>query len=81
MAYGLTAFGTALGEETAVKDVVADYTEDVERVLGYGYDFIHRAAPGTSVTDLAVEAGRRALTGVNPRSVDLLVLCRWATAS
>ncbi|MER6501071.1 3-oxoacyl-[acyl-carrier-protein] synthase III C-terminal domain-containing protein [Streptomyces sp. NPDC001455] len=74
MAYGLTAFGTALGEETAVKDVVADYTEDVERVLGYGYDYIHRAEPGTSVTDLAVEAGRRALAGVNPREVDLLVL-------
>ncbi|WP_330177289.1 3-oxoacyl-ACP synthase [Streptomyces sp. NBC_01498] len=74
MEYGLTAFGVALGEEAAVKDVVAEYTEDVERVLGYGYEYIHRAPPDVSVTDLAVDAGRRALASVNPREVDLLVL-------
>lgn len=74
MGYGLTAFGAALGEEAAVKDVVGEYTEDVERVLGYGYEYIHRARPDVSVTDLAVEAGGRALGSVDPRDVDLLVL-------
>ncbi|PRY45204.1 3-oxoacyl-ACP synthase III family protein [Umezawaea tangerina] len=76
MAYGLVAFGTAMGEEVAVKDVVAEYTEDVERVLGYGYDHVHRAAPGVGLTDLAVDAGRSALAaaGLAPRDVDLLVL-------
>ncbi|QFZ21177.1 3-oxoacyl-ACP synthase III family protein [Saccharothrix syringae] len=76
MAYGMVAFGTAFGEEVAVKDVVAEYTEDVERVLGYGYDHIHRAPAGVGLTDLAAEAGRAALAGagVAARDVDLLVL-------
>ncbi|TWP48835.1 3-oxoacyl-ACP synthase [Lentzea tibetensis] len=73
MAFGLVAFGTALGEQVAVKDVVADYTEDVERVLGYGYDYVHRS--DQHLTDLAVEAGAKALesAAVDPRTVDLLV--------
>lgn len=74
MDYGLSAFGVALGEEIAVKDIVAEYTEDIERVLGYGYEYIHRALPEVSVTDLAVEAGARALEGVDPRDVDLVVV-------
>ncbi|MFF0298026.1 3-oxoacyl-ACP synthase III family protein [Kitasatospora sp. NPDC004614] len=72
--YGLTAFGVATGEKAAVRDVVAEYTEDVERVLGYGYRHIHRARPEVSVTDLAIEAGAKALAGVEPRDVDLLVV-------
>ncbi|GAA2658106.1 3-oxoacyl-ACP synthase III family protein [Streptomyces lunalinharesii] len=74
MDYGLTAFGVATGEEVAVRDVVTEYTEDVERVLGYGYDRVHRALPEVSVTDLAVEAGARALENVPLRDVDLVVL-------
>ncbi|GLZ36297.1 hypothetical protein Lesp02_84840 [Lentzea sp. NBRC 105346] len=74
MAFGLVGFGTALGERVAVKDVVGSYTEDVERVLGYGYDYVHIASVG--LTDLAVSAGTAALAsaGVSARDVDLLVL-------
>ncbi|GAA4214980.1 3-oxoacyl-[acyl-carrier-protein] synthase III C-terminal domain-containing protein [Microbispora amethystogenes] len=76
MTFGLIAFAAEVGEPVPVKDVVADYTEDVARVLAYGYDFVHRAAPGTGLTDLAVEAGGQALAaaGVAARDVDLLVL-------
>ncbi|MBB0242556.1 3-oxoacyl-ACP synthase [Streptomyces alkaliphilus] len=74
MDYGLTAFGVALGEKIAVKDIVTEYTEDVERVLGYGYEYIHRALPDVSVSDLAVEAGAKALGSTDPRDVDLIVL-------
>ncbi|WP_158842369.1 3-oxoacyl-ACP synthase III family protein [Saccharothrix deserti] len=76
MEYGLAAFGTAFGERVAVKDVVADHTEDVERVLGYGYDYLHLAPAGVGVSDLAVAAAERALAeaGVAPSEVDLVVL-------
>jgi len=76
MDYGLRAFGTALGERVAVRDVVSEYTEDTERVLGYGYEYLHRAAEGVGLTDLAVEAGAAALAAadVDPAAVDLLVL-------
>jgi 3-oxoacyl-[acyl-carrier-protein] synthase-3 len=72
--YGLTGFGVAVGDAVDVADIVAEYTEDVERVLGYGYERVHRVAPDVSVTDLAVEAGAKALAGVSPHEVDLLVL-------
>jgi 3-oxoacyl-[acyl-carrier-protein] synthase-3 len=74
--YGLIAFGTALGERVAVRDIVADYTDDVERVLGYGYEYVHRVTGAIGVTDLATEAASRALTAaaVDSRDVDLLVL-------
>jgi 3-oxoacyl-[acyl-carrier-protein] synthase-3 len=76
MVYGLVAFGVAFGERVAVKDVVAEYTEDIQRVLGYGYDYLHRAPAGVGLTDLAVDAGGKALAeaGVAPRDVDLIVL-------
>ncbi|HEX6340864.1 3-oxoacyl-[acyl-carrier-protein] synthase III C-terminal domain-containing protein [Umezawaea sp.] len=76
MTYGLVAFGTAKGEKVAVKEVVAEYTEDVERVLGYGYDHVHRAGGDVGLTDLAAEAGTAALAaaGLQARDVDLLVL-------
>ncbi len=74
MDYGLTGFGVATGDEVAVADVVTEYTEDVERVLGYGYEYVHRVTPDVSVTDLAVEAGAKALAGHAPHEVDLLVL-------
>ncbi|ATE55008.1 MULTISPECIES: 3-oxoacyl-ACP synthase III family protein [Actinosynnema] len=76
MDHGITALATALGDPVAVRDVVADYTDDVERVLGYGYRTVHRAPDDVGVTDLAVRAGGRALdlAGVRPHEVDLLVL-------
>lgn len=76
MDYGLVAFGTALGERVAVKDIVEDRTEDVERVLGYGYDYLHLAPHDVGVTDFAAEAAANALAaaGIAPSEVDLVVL-------
>ena len=42
MSYGLASFGYALGTPTAVSDIVHEYTDEIERVLGYGYQTIHR---------------------------------------
>jgi 3-oxoacyl-[acyl-carrier-protein] synthase-3 len=74
--FGLVAFGEELGEPVAVRDVVTAYTEEVDRVLGYGYRTLHRAADGVGLTDLAVAAGEKALAGagVDPAEVDLVVL-------
>jgi 3-oxoacyl-[acyl-carrier-protein] synthase-3 len=76
MGFGLAAFGTALGEPVAVADVLADYTDDLERVAGYGYRTVHRAAPGVGVTDLALTAAQDALAaaGLEPGRLDLIVL-------
>jgi len=61
MTYGMLSFGTALGMPARLDDVVADYTDDVERIREYGYRTIHRAAEDTGVTDLALLAAERAL--------------------
>ncbi|MGW1179487.1 3-oxoacyl-ACP synthase III family protein [Kitasatospora sp. NPDC002543] len=76
MDYGLMSFGSALGEPVAVADVAAQYTEDVERVLAYGYRAIHRSPDGVGLTDLAVDAARAALdaSGTDPAELDLVVL-------
>lgn len=76
MSFGLVSFGDVLGEPVPVADVVAQYTDDVHRVLGYGYRQVHRSPPDVGLTDLAVRAGQRALhaADVAPSEVDLLVL-------
>ncbi|GAB3058226.1 3-oxoacyl-[acyl-carrier-protein] synthase III C-terminal domain-containing protein [Micromonospora schwarzwaldensis] len=76
MSFGLVSFGEALGDPAPVADVVGEYTDDVQRVLGYGYRQVHRAAPEVGVTDLAERAARRALdaAALAAAEVDLLVL-------
>ncbi len=76
MDFGLVSFGGALGEPVAVDLVLPEYTEDVERVRGYGYRTVHRAPSGTGVTDLAFEAAARALAEarLEPSNVDLLIV-------
>ena len=76
MSFGLVSFGEALGEPAAVADVVAEYTDDVNRVLGHGYERVHRCPPETGLTDLAVAAGTAALAAadVPAAEVDLVVL-------
>lgn len=73
--FGIAAFGTSLGQPSAVADVVGEYSEDVERILGYGYTTVHRAPDGVQVSDLAGQAAERALaaSGTDPAQVDLLV--------
>ncbi|HEX6872526.1 MAG TPA: 3-oxoacyl-[acyl-carrier-protein] synthase III C-terminal domain-containing protein [Micromonosporaceae bacterium] len=75
MTFGILSFGHALGEPVSVPDVVADYTDDVERVLGYGYRTLHRAGPDVGITDLAERAARQAVTRseVDPSELDLVV--------
>ena len=76
MSFGLVSFGEALGEPAAVADVVGEYTDDVARVLGYGYRRLHRCPPDVGLTDLAVRAGDQALAAaaLAPSDVDLVVL-------
>ncbi|HWM05016.1 MAG TPA: 3-oxoacyl-[acyl-carrier-protein] synthase III C-terminal domain-containing protein [Actinophytocola sp.] len=76
MSFGLVSFGDALGDPVPVADVVAEYTDDVNRVLGYGYERVHRCPPEVGLTDLAVRAGAKALeaAGTKPTEVDLVVL-------
>lgn len=75
MDFGLASFGSALGEPSPVDAVVHEYTQDVERVRGYGYRTVHRSRPGIGVSDLAYEAARHALdaAGLDASEVDLIV--------
>jgi len=72
----MVSFGSVLGEPAAVADIAAEYTEDVERVLEYGYRAIHRCPPEVGLTDLAEDAARRALkeSGIDAGELDLVVL-------
>lgn len=76
MSFGLVAFGDALGDPVPVADVVAEYTDDVDRVLGHGYEQLHRCPPEVGLTDLAQRAGEEALAaaGTAAADVDLVVL-------
>lgn len=75
MDYGLVSFGTALGVSMPVADTAAQYTDDTDRVLKLGYRNVLRCAPEVGITDLATEAGGRALAaaGVDSIDVDLVV--------
>jgi 3-oxoacyl-[acyl-carrier-protein] synthase-3 len=74
--FGIAGFGTALGAPSSVADTVAEYSEDIDRILGYGYRVVHRAAPDVQVTDLAHAAAKAALdeAGITAGEVDLVVL-------
>lgn len=72
--FGLAAFGTALGDRVPVTEVAGEYTENLDRVLGYGVQNVYRAKDG--LTDLALSASTRALerAGVTANELDLVVL-------
>jgi 3-oxoacyl-[acyl-carrier-protein] synthase-3 len=76
VAFGVVAFGEALGEPVPVAEVAHEYTGDLDRVAGWRYRTFHRAKDGTGLTDLAVQAAGAALdtAGVDPQSLDLVVL-------
>jgi len=76
MSYGLVSFGTALGTSVPLAEVVGEYTEDIERILAFGYRNVLRCSAEIGITDLAVEAGGKALAvaGVDPADLDLVVL-------
>jgi 3-oxoacyl-[acyl-carrier-protein] synthase-3 len=74
--FGIVAFGAELPPQSDVDTAAPEYTADLERIQGWEYQRFHRATPGVGITDLAVGAGRRALTeaGVAAADVDLVVL-------
>jgi 3-oxoacyl-[acyl-carrier-protein] synthase-3 len=76
MSYGILAVGECLGEPVSVAAEASRYLDDPRRITASGYRGFHRAPDSTGVTDLAAEAGRRALAraGLRPSDVDLVVL-------
>lgn len=76
MDFGLASFGTALGTQTPISDVVDNYTDYPEQVLAYGYRHVLRAPDNIGLTDLALEAADKALAGagIEADRLDLIVL-------
>lgn len=74
--FGVVAVGECLGEQRDVADEASLYLADPGRAAGWGYRYFHRAPDSVGLTDLAAEAGRRALrhAGVQPEDVDVVVL-------
>lgn len=76
MSYGIAAVGSVLGEPLDVAAHAGAYTKDMQRIRDWGYRTFHRADDRAGLTDLAVEAGRRAMdkAGITAEDVDLVVL-------
>jgi 3-oxoacyl-[acyl-carrier-protein] synthase III len=76
MNFGLISFGTALGTSVPVENVASEYTSKIELILARGYSNVLRCPPEVGVTDLAVDAARRALATaqVSASDLDLVVL-------
>lgn len=76
MTFGIAAIDECLGERLRVADEAATYLADPGKVRGWGYRNFHRAPDSVGLTDLAAEAGRRALrrAGIRRDEVDVVVL-------
>ncbi|MEU9095156.1 3-oxoacyl-ACP synthase III family protein [Streptomyces sp. NPDC087901] len=76
MTFGIVAVDWALGDSLPVAEAAPAYTDRLRQVAGWGYRTFHRATDGTGLTDLATEAGQRALdrAGVTAADIDLVVL-------
>ena len=74
--FGIVGLGHVLGDPVDVATAAPAYTAELDRVAGWSYRTFHRADGEVGLTDLAVEAGRRALdaAGVAAADVDLVVL-------
>ncbi|MEV0457302.1 3-oxoacyl-[acyl-carrier-protein] synthase III C-terminal domain-containing protein [Catellatospora methionotrophica] len=74
--FGIVAIGQALPEPSQVAELAPAYTDELDRIRGWGYRTFHRAPDGVGLTDLAADAGRQALAeaGVAAEDVDLVVL-------
>lgn len=74
--FGIVAIGQALPEPSEVAELAPAFTDELDRIRGWGYRTFHRAPDGVGLTDLAVDAGRQALAeaGVAAEDVDLVVL-------
>ncbi|SFR29113.1 3-oxoacyl-[acyl-carrier-protein] synthase-3 [Lentzea waywayandensis] len=76
MSFGVAGMGVALGDPVPVAAAADEYLTDQRQLSRWGYGTFHRAGPSVGITDLAVEAGRRALdaAGVTAAEVDVVVL-------
>ncbi|MFF0740139.1 3-oxoacyl-ACP synthase III family protein [Streptomyces sp. NPDC004111] len=74
--FGVLALAHALGDPRDVAATAADYVDDPDRVLLWGYRTYHRSPEGTSPTALAARAATKALAkaGVDARDLDLVVV-------
>lgn len=76
MTFGIDGFGYAFGTDQQVSEAAGHYVTDPERVLRWGFQTFHRAAPSVTATDLAAAAARDAVgrAGIGLDGIDLLVL-------
>jgi 3-oxoacyl-[acyl-carrier-protein] synthase III len=74
--FGVVALATELGDPQDVAGTAADYVDDPDRVLLWGYRTFHRAAPGTTPTQLAGRAAAKALAkaGIDAKDLDTIVV-------
>ncbi|MFG2645281.1 3-oxoacyl-ACP synthase III family protein [Streptomyces sp. NPDC048370] len=74
--FGILGLAHALGDPRDVAATAADYVDDPDRVLLWGYRTYHRSPEGTTPTALAARAATKALAkaGVDPRDLDLVVV-------
>lgn len=73
---GIASFGFAFGEDQDVAETAADYVDNAERVIKWGFRTYHRATPDVHATQLATAAAGQALDrlGISADEVDLVVL-------
>jgi 3-oxoacyl-[acyl-carrier-protein] synthase-3 len=74
--FGIFALAHALGDPRDVTSTAADYVDDPDRVLGWGYRTYHRSPEGTRPTALAARAATKALAtaGIDSKDLDLVVV-------
>jgi len=74
--FGILSFGYAFGQDQNVTETAPNFVTDPERVVRWGYDNFHRAAPEVTATSLAADAARKALAELNmdASELDLVVL-------
>lgn len=76
ISYGIAGFGQALGQRLKVDEVITRYTSNVEKVMGWGYEYFYAAPSDVSQTDLAVKAAEEALrqADMQGEELDFIVL-------
>jgi 3-oxoacyl-[acyl-carrier-protein] synthase-3 len=74
--FGIAGFGYAFGEDQDVATVAADYVDDPERPITWGYNTFHRAPDGVTASKMAATAATKALSevGIAAEDLDLVVV-------
>lgn len=76
VSFGIVCVDYALGEPVPVDEAAPDYISNPGKVRTWGYQTFYRASKDVGVTDLAAEAGQKALAqaGLAASDLDLVVL-------